>query len=78
MAGELISIGFATALIGIVLLFVGILSSAKGNTKVEGGGIIFIGPFPIIGGATSERTFYILLAVSIVFFILFALLNYLR
>lgn len=78
MADDLVSIGFAIILIGIVLLFVGILSSAKGKAKVESGGIIFIGPFPIIGGATSERAFYILMIASVVFFVLFILLNRLR
>ena len=73
---DLVSLGILVVVIGIALVFVGTLSQAKGKTKVEGGGIIFIGPFPLIGGATSERAFYILIAVSIIFFIIFILLNY--
>ncbi len=73
---DLVSLGILVVVIGIALVFVGTLSQAKGKTKVEGGGIIFIGPFPLIGGATSERAFYILIAASIIFFIIFILLNY--
>lgn len=65
-------------IIGFVLVFFGILSQYKGKAKVEGGGIVFIGPIPILGGATSERAFYILIAVSVIFFLVFMLLNYLR
>ena len=75
---DFVTVGMLVIILGFALVFIGTLSQTKGKAKVEGGGIIFIGPFPIIGGATSERTFYILLIVSIVLFILFALLNYLR
>jgi len=74
---NLITLGTLVIIVGFVLAFIGILSQVKGKTKVEGGGIIFIGPIPIVG-ATSERTFYILLAVSVIFFIVFILLNYLK
>ena len=75
---NLVSIGVIAIVVGLVLVFVGILLQSKGNAKIEGGGIVFIGPFPIIGGATSERALYVLLAVSVVFFILFFIMNYVR
>jgi len=75
---NIISIGMLIIVIGFVLVFVGILSQTKGKAKVEGGGIIFIGPFPVIGGATSERAFHILIAISVVFFLVFMILNYVR
>ncbi|MBI4009827.1 MAG: DUF131 domain-containing protein [Candidatus Aenigmarchaeota archaeon] len=75
---DLITLGVLVIIVGFVLAFIGTLSQTKGKAKVEGGGIIFIGPFPIIGGATSERAFYVLLAVSLVFMILFIILNYPR
>jgi len=74
---NLASLGTLVILIGFALLFAGFFIQNKGKAKVEGGGIIFIGPFPI-GGATSERAFHILLAVSMIFFLFFILLNYLN
>lgn len=67
---NLISLGTLIVVIGFALLFVGILLQSKGKASVEGGGIVFIGPFPIIGGVTSERAFYILIAIAVVFFLL--------
>jgi uncharacterized protein (TIGR00304 family) len=50
----LIFIGIAAVIIGMLLLFVGtaLLSSGKeeGNGKVSSGGVILIGPIPIIFG----------------------------
>jgi uncharacterized membrane protein len=71
---DLVLVGVATILIGFTLVFIGTLMQSK--TKIEGGGIVFIGPFPIIGGATSERAFYILIAISIIFLLLFLALNF--
>ena len=75
---NLVSIGIIAIVVGFILVIFGILSQSKGNAKIEGGGIVFIGPFPIIGGATSERAFYILIAISVAFFILFFVMNYVR
>ena len=75
---DLISVGIFTIVLGIALLFVGVLLQSKDKAKIEAGGIIFIGPFPVIGGATSERAFYVLLGISVVFMILFIILNYSR
>lgn len=74
---QLISIGILIIFIGFMLVIAGsILSALKSKkTKVGGGGIIFIGPFPIMGGATSKQIFYILLAVSIILIIIFLILG---
>lgn len=72
---NLISVGILTIFIGFVLVFTGIILQAKGKTKVEGGGIIFIGPFPLIGGATSEKAFYILIFISAIFLLFFVVIN---
>lgn len=76
MVEQLISIGMIVIIVGIIIMLVGILSQVKSKqTKVEGGGIVFIGPFPVIGGATSKQIFYILLTVSVVLIIAFLLLG---
>ncbi len=74
---DLTSVGLVVVVIGFLLIFTGIFSQNKGKAKVEGGGIIFIGPIPIVG-ATSERAFYTLLFIAVVFMVLFIMLNYSR
>ncbi len=74
VSDQLVTIGFAIVMIGIIILLVGFVSQTKtGKTKIEGGGIVFIGPFPIIGGATSKQAFYILLAASVVLTVFYLL-----
>lgn len=76
MSENLVVVGTAIIIIGFVVLVAGLLSQAKfGGSKIEGGGIVFIGPFPIFGGATSRETFYIILAVSVVLMIVFIMFN---
>ena len=76
MAEQLVSLGLIIILIGSVVLLAGIFSQGKSkSTKVESDGIVFIGPFLIIGGATNKQFFYILLAVSVVLIISFLLLG---
>jgi len=72
---DLITLGVFVIIVGFVLSLIGVLSQAKGKAKVEGGGVFFIGPIPI-GFASSERAFYVLLGISVVFMILFIILNY--
>ena len=74
MSEHLITIGTVVVFLGIFLIIVDILFQGK-SRKVEGGGIIFMGPFPIIGGATSKQAFYILLAVSAVLMLTFLMLG---
>jgi uncharacterized protein (TIGR00304 family) len=71
---NLIFAGIIAVLIGIALLFTGIILQSKGKTKVEGGGIVFIGPIPIIG-ATSEKALYAVIALSVIFLLLFIILQ---
>ena len=67
-------VGLALILIGIFAIVVGLLILAfSESAKVEGGGVVFIGPFPIIFG-TSERIIYIVLAVSLAIMLLYLFL----
>jgi uncharacterized protein (TIGR00304 family) len=67
-------IGLILILVGIFAIVLGflILASSK-YTKVEGGGVILIGPFPIVFG-TSERVVYIVLAIALMIILLYLLL----
>jgi len=77
MAEHLILIGMVLTFVGIALVILGIVLTLlkSKQTKAEGGFILWIGPFPIFGGATSKEIFYILLVISIIFISLFIILN---
>ena len=76
MSEQLVSIGLIIIIIGFAVFLSGIFSQTKsGKAKVEGGGIIFIGPFPVGGFATNKQIFYLLLAVSVILIIAFLILG---
>jgi len=72
---ELLSLGFFMIIIGFFIVFVSIMilvfKSIKGAGKgeVEGGGVIVIGPIPIVFG-TSKRVTEFLLILAIILFLL--------
>lgn len=76
MVEQLVPLGILIILIGIVILMVGFVLSAikQKQTKAEGGFIFFLGPFPILGGATRKEIFYALLAISLILIIIFLFL----
>jgi uncharacterized membrane protein len=53
--------GFAVLIIGIIIV---IISSAFGSASTSVGGVIFIGPFPIVFGAGPDAVW--LIAISII------------
>jgi len=66
--------GLALILIGIFAIVIGLLLLAfSKSAKVEGGGVVFIGPFPIVFG-TSERIVYIVLAMSLLIMLIYLFL----
>ncbi len=62
--------GFLLILLGVFLVFAGVMLQAlRGEGRVEGGGVVVIGPIPILFG-TSERAFLVAAAVGIIFMLL--------
>lgn len=59
----LVFVGFAIAFIAVVLLFLRGFKSKRG--KVRGGGVVIIGPVPIIFG-TDKESVKIILVLSII------------
>lgn len=50
----LVNIGLLLIFIGFVALFTGLAaSSLKGEANVKGGGVVFLGPVPIVFGTDS-------------------------
>lgn len=60
-------VGFTLAIVGILVTMIGLLltvaKSAQG--KVEGGGVIVIGPLPIVFGTSEEITRVLLVLATI-------------
>ena len=47
--------GFILLLLGVLLVFAGtLLSAIKGGAKVEGGGVLVVGPVPVIFGSSTK------------------------
>ena len=76
----LLNIGLLLALAGfalaIVAIFVAILRSARGAGKVRGGGVVMIGPVPIVFGTDKESARILMLfgIVLMIVLLLFSLL----
>jgi len=61
----LIFVGFALSFIAVVLLVLSSFKGRKAEGRVRGGGVVIIGPFPIVFG-TDRESVKILLLLSIV------------
>ncbi len=67
---KLIIIGFVLLFVGILLIFVGFLYTAlKTGGSSEVGGVVVIGPIPIIFG-TSERAVKIAVIAAVILMVL--------
>jgi len=76
MGVQTFPIGLLLILIGIFLVIIGgiLIFLQEKQEKIEGGLIVWIGPFPL-ALTTSKEAFYFLLAISLIF-ILFLILFY--
>ncbi|MCD6313147.1 MAG: DUF131 domain-containing protein [Thaumarchaeota archaeon] len=73
MNAIMITVGLALILLGAVFIMLAFLSS---RMTVKGGGVILIGPFPIIFGDQALRPILLLFAVLAAFlFLIFAILS---
>jgi uncharacterized protein (TIGR00304 family) len=76
-AEALYTLGFALIFCGILIILAAVLllfySNAKGG-KIKGGGIILIGPFPIVFG-TDKETIKTVLLLSIVLVLLLTIVT---
>ncbi|MCS7105774.1 MAG: DUF131 domain-containing protein [Candidatus Aenigmarchaeota archaeon] len=78
MEAQTIPLGVLIIFLGIVLLMIGSFLLIIGSKpRVEGGAILWIGPFPI-ALTTSKEAFYFLLAFSLIFILIVALFYFVR
>lgn len=73
-------LGFALVIIGFIMAFVAMIliaaKAATGSGKTRGGGVLLIGPFPIVFGTDREsvKVLMVLAIVLIVIVFVFMLL----
>jgi len=70
---NLLKIGLLLIIIGFIIVFASSFTSKSSNAKAAGG--IFIGPFPIFGAFTDKKSFYFLLILAAIIFLVFYFLN---
>ena len=64
--------GIAATFIGVLLVFLGVLM--RGGARVEGGGVVFLGPIPIVFGTSTRVTramLFLALAITLILAALF-------
>ncbi|WP_440059791.1 TIGR00304 family membrane protein [Thermogladius sp. 4427co] len=70
----IVLLGFLISLIGFLLVAIGAITEKRGEKKdVEAGGVLIIGPIPIIFG-TSKRTALISAVIGLVLIVVFIIL----
>ncbi len=75
-ADLLFNIGIALIILGFIIIIFGLLASSRSG--VRGGGIILIGPFPIVFGTDRATLKWMLplIIIAIALFIIFMVLPY--
>jgi uncharacterized protein (TIGR00304 family) len=82
-AGTLYGLGFALVFVGVFIIILTFLlfffSGAKKQANAKGGGVIVIGPFPIVFGTDQEstKTFLVLSIVLVVVVLVTMIVSYL-
>lgn len=75
MDPALLMIGLLLVFVGFMILIIGLLLSGSGETRVEGGGVVVIGPIPIVF-ASNTRIAIVLMILAIILIVLSYLLFY--
>lgn len=84
MSFSLITFGLILVIVGVLVLMIGIFLSSidkgvnKENTKIEGGGVIMLGPIPIGFGTSKEMMILAIILAIILMIISFLFMHYFR
>lgn len=77
MREELIGMGILLVFIGMILIFTGMLSGVirggEGKAEVRGGGVVLIGPFPIVFGSDTQSVKVVLLLTLLLILVVYFL-----
>ncbi len=69
VALDLVTIGIMLIFIGFIIVMLSIILAAGRSSRVEGGGVIIIGPIPIVFG-TNRNITVLLLVLAIILTVL--------
>lgn len=76
---DLVFIGVAIILVGFLVVFLAMMTESKssgneeGRTRAKGGGVILIGPIPIVFGSNAKWTsIAIVLTIVLIVLVLFS------
>lgn len=59
-ASTITTLGVVLIVLGMLVVFLGVMISSKNaETQVKGGGIVFLGPIPIIFGTDRGSTLFV-------------------
>ena len=75
---ELVVAGFIFILLGFSLLIIGSLLKARGSAEVESGGVIVIGPIPIIFGSSGRAAVLAAVLGLVIMILVFVMMIYFR
>ncbi len=70
----LIVIGVLAMFLGVILIILGLIGSS--DSRVEGGGVIIIGPVPIVFGSTQKISIILLVLAIVLTLLLFLIYSY--
>jgi len=68
---KFVALGFIFILIGFILIFIGALGTATNKSRIEYGGVIFIGPIPLVSFGSSKELVKLILIISAILMIAF-------
>ncbi len=68
----LVALGILLIMLGFAFITIGALRSAPAQPRVEAGGVVFIGPIPIVFGTSNEAV--VVSALAAILFLLGVLL----
>ena len=68
---QIIGLGMMLVFIGIIIIIAGSFFGAKEKANVKSAGIVFIGPFPILGWGSSKKMYYTLMVLGLILFFVF-------
>ncbi len=65
----IILVGFIISLIGLLLIVLSLIPGEREENRVEGGGVLIVGPFPIVFGS-SRRAALIAAIIGVIMIII--------
>ncbi|QQG38769.1 MAG: DUF131 domain-containing protein [Candidatus Woesearchaeota archaeon] len=62
---EIAGVGIIFVLIGVILIFIAAFTGGE-KSNVKAAGVLFLGPFPVIGGVSDKRYLWVLVVLVVI------------